>query len=422
METVILVHGLWMTGIELGLLRRRLTHEHGFDVQVFAYPTLHGDPSSICAELADAVRRAAGTRVHLVGHSLGGAFVFRALQQCAPTLTGNAVLLGSPLNGSRAARGALRWPMLRPLLGSHVVQELAEPCGREWHGGVALGAIAGSRPAGDGAVLRALRRGQRRHGGGRRDDHPGSRRSHRAAAQPHRHAVRGRRRRERRALSADGPVSGIQSYLARRRSAAVAARRRSARVSRGPVTTIEERCRAQKGAPHILSALTASAAVSRNRRRVITSGVVRDVYRWELMRACGPRDTRSKRRLADATVASRAGAWTRWYPSREAGLRPRSWTLRALLAKGCLDDSAIPRLIRRSPTARAGHPLALCNDPQSWCAAGDTPRPRVGEQPPAARRRATTAAGGYRTSFEAAAAASITRLSSSSDQPPPSAR
>ena len=150
METVILVHGLWMTGIELGLLRRRLTHEHGFDVRVFAYPTLHGDPSSICAELADAVRRAAGTRVHLVGHSLGGAFVFRALQQCAPTLTGNAVLLGSPLNGSRAARGALRWPMLRPLLGSHVVQELAEPCGREWHGGVALGAIAGSRPVGTG--------------------------------------------------------------------------------------------------------------------------------------------------------------------------------------------------------------------------------------------------------------------------------
>ena len=149
-ETVILVHGLWMTGIELGLLRRRLTHEHGFDVRVFAYPTLHGDPSSICAELADAVRRAAGTRVHLVGHSLGGAFVFRALQQCAPTLTGNAVLLGSPLNGSRAARGALRWPMLRPLLGSHVVQELAEPCGREWHGGVALGAIAGSRPLGTG--------------------------------------------------------------------------------------------------------------------------------------------------------------------------------------------------------------------------------------------------------------------------------
>jgi pimeloyl-ACP methyl ester carboxylesterase len=149
-DTVILVHGLWMTGIELGLLRRRLVHEHGFEVQGFVYPTLHGDPSTICAELADTVRRAGGTRVHLVGHSLGGAIVYRALTECATALTGNAVVLAAPLNGCRAARGALRWPMLRPLLGSHVVHELAEPCGREWHGRVALGAIAGSRPVGTG--------------------------------------------------------------------------------------------------------------------------------------------------------------------------------------------------------------------------------------------------------------------------------
>lgn len=149
-ETVILVHGLWMTGMELGLLRRRLVHEHGFDVQVFAYPTLHGDPSAICVQLAETVQRARGTRVHLVGHSLGGAFVYRALEQCATTPMGNAVLLAAPLNGCRAARGALRWPMLRPLLGSHVVHELAEPCGRIWRGATPLGAIAGSRPLGTG--------------------------------------------------------------------------------------------------------------------------------------------------------------------------------------------------------------------------------------------------------------------------------
>lgn len=149
-DAVILVHGLWMTGIDLGLLRRRLTHEHGFAVQVFTYPTLHGDPASICYELAETARRAPGERVHLVGHSLGGAFVFRALQQCAGSITGNAVLLAAPLNGSRAARGALRFSVLRPLLGSHVVHELAEPRGRSWLGPPALGAIAGSRPVGTG--------------------------------------------------------------------------------------------------------------------------------------------------------------------------------------------------------------------------------------------------------------------------------
>ncbi len=58
---------------------------------------------------------------------------------------------------------------------------------------------------------------------------------------------------------------------ARRRSTAVAARRRSARVSRGPVTTIDARCRAQKGARHMLSEHTGSLAVSRSRRRVVTS-------------------------------------------------------------------------------------------------------------------------------------------------------
>ena len=50
-----------------------------------------------------------------------------------------------------------------------------------------------------------------------------------------------------------------------------AARRRSARVSRGPVTTIEKRCRAQDGAPNTLSARTAPSAVSRNRCGVIAS-------------------------------------------------------------------------------------------------------------------------------------------------------
>jgi pimeloyl-ACP methyl ester carboxylesterase len=148
-ETVILVHGLWMTGLEFSVLRRRLAHDHAFDVRVFAYPTMHGDPTWICEQLSDVIRGTTG-RVHLVGHSLGGAFVFRALQRDSTPVTGNAVLLGAPLNGSRAASGALRWPWLRPLLGSHVVRELAEPCGRAWGGATALGAIAGSRPLGTG--------------------------------------------------------------------------------------------------------------------------------------------------------------------------------------------------------------------------------------------------------------------------------
>ena len=154
-DPVILVHGLWMTGLEFGVLRQRLQTRHGFDVHVFSYPSMHGNVDEIVAELAAfAHARAASTGcVHLVGHSLGGAFVYRALeQQGMRDLPGNAVFLGSPLNGSRAANGVGRLSMLRPLIGRHALNELAEPCGRCWPGDCArsLGAIAGTRRLGTG--------------------------------------------------------------------------------------------------------------------------------------------------------------------------------------------------------------------------------------------------------------------------------
>jgi pimeloyl-ACP methyl ester carboxylesterase len=151
-DSVILVHGLWMNGMEMGVLRRRLQLEHDFEAQTFAYPTLHGDAVEISCELAETAREAArrGGRVHFVGHSLGGAIVYKALMECGAEVQGNTVLLASPLNGSRAVVSASRFAMLRPLLGPHVLSELAKPSGRAWNRGGALGAIAGSMRMGTG--------------------------------------------------------------------------------------------------------------------------------------------------------------------------------------------------------------------------------------------------------------------------------
>jgi pimeloyl-ACP methyl ester carboxylesterase len=153
-DPVVLVHGLWMNGAEFGALRHWLQARHGFDAHVFPYPSLHGDAAEIGGELAEFARQheSATGRVHVVAHSLGGAIAYRALERGLSDVPGHTVVMGAPLNGSRAALGAARFAALRPLLGPHVLNELAQASGRCWscNGPRTLGAIAGSRRVGIG--------------------------------------------------------------------------------------------------------------------------------------------------------------------------------------------------------------------------------------------------------------------------------
>ena len=110
------------------------------------------------------------------------------------------------------------------------------------------------------------------------------------------------------------------------------------------------------GAPHVLSEHAASSVVSRSRRGVMTSECPRRLPVSD-QASSRPRDTRSKRRLADAAVAS-GSSMPRWvtsrrvdavYPSRdEASVRAgrRRGPLRAKAA------STIPRYQRPSGVRR----------------------------------------------------------------------
>ena len=145
---VIFVHGLWMTGVESVLLRRRLERERGFRPQVFRYRSIRSPMASHVAGLRDAVAAVEAPRVHLVGHSLGGLVILRYLEQFPMRQAGRVVLIGSPVGGSLSARHIGQWGWGRRILGVAAGSELLESRARNWSGGRELGIIAGTASVG----------------------------------------------------------------------------------------------------------------------------------------------------------------------------------------------------------------------------------------------------------------------------------
>ena len=149
--SIILVHGLWMTGWELRYLGWRLGR-CGFDVHHFRYRSWRGSLDNAALSLAELVRQAGGGGVHLLGHSLGGVVIARMLALVSPPISGRVALLGSPMRGSALVEKLYRCRCGRFLLGRVIGEGIVEkkpvrPDGRE------LLVIAGTLPLGFGALL-----------------------------------------------------------------------------------------------------------------------------------------------------------------------------------------------------------------------------------------------------------------------------
>ncbi|PZN26643.1 MAG: alpha/beta hydrolase [Proteobacteria bacterium] len=155
-QTVILVHGLWMSGFQLGVFRNRLGIDPELEPVAFSYPTVSGTMGDHVRELIEFARRQSSERLHFVGHSLGGLVVLRALEVTDDLPPGRAVLLGSPLQGCRAAQGVSRLPFGRAILGAAVAEEILECSPREWTGRREVGVIAGSMGFGLGRLFANL--------------------------------------------------------------------------------------------------------------------------------------------------------------------------------------------------------------------------------------------------------------------------
>lgn len=153
---VILVHGLWMSGFQLGVLKRNIQSISPFRVVTFSYPTVKGTMADHVRDLIDSARAQRTDELHFVGHSLGSLVILRALEVTNDLPPGRVVLLGPPCQGSRAAKGVAKLPFGRAILGSAIYEECIACSPRTWSGRRDVGIIAGSLRFGLGRLFAEL--------------------------------------------------------------------------------------------------------------------------------------------------------------------------------------------------------------------------------------------------------------------------
>lgn len=130
----------------------------GFATARFVYPTVRNNVPVNADALYRFVRRIdSGTGLHFVAHSLGGLVTLKMLADFSEQLPpGRVVLLGSPVNGSHAARQLAAKPWTRRLLGGSAEFGLLDDHAGGWQGTRAVGVIAGTRSLGLGRVWGGL--------------------------------------------------------------------------------------------------------------------------------------------------------------------------------------------------------------------------------------------------------------------------
>jgi pimeloyl-ACP methyl ester carboxylesterase len=150
-EAVVLVHGLWVHGLAMELMRRRIAH-CGYRALAYSYPSMRLTMAENAERLARYCRELATPRVNLVGHSMGGLIVLQALENATGFTPGRVVLTGTPVAGCHAARRLARLPGGRVALG-YSMPEWMEPATFAARGGREIGVIAGRMAIGIGRIV-----------------------------------------------------------------------------------------------------------------------------------------------------------------------------------------------------------------------------------------------------------------------------
>ena len=151
MDTVVLVHGLWVHGIAMELMRRRVARA-GYHGLAYSYPSMRLTLTENADRFVRYLRELTASRLHLVGHSLGGLIVLRTLELANSLAPGRIVLAGTPFGGSFAARRLEHFRGGRTALGRSLPEWLASAHTRPAPERE-IGVIAGSSPFGLGRLI-----------------------------------------------------------------------------------------------------------------------------------------------------------------------------------------------------------------------------------------------------------------------------
>lgn len=155
-EIVVVLHGLWLPAWSMTLVRWRI-ERCGFEAHIFSYHTVRANFKESAARLQSFLTQfPEDATLHLVGYSLGG-LVIRALFHYFPNQrSGRIVNLGSPHQGSYAAKQFARFGG-RPILGRSIC-ELMEGVPQSWNPPVGrdIDIIAGDLPVGIGRIFPGL--------------------------------------------------------------------------------------------------------------------------------------------------------------------------------------------------------------------------------------------------------------------------
>lgn len=155
-EAVILIHGVWMNGLDMLLLKKRLANI-GYITYQFSYRSISSTPLENTTDLQSFIKNIKAPKINYVCHSLGGLIIRHFYNEYPDQPPGRIVTLGTPHVPSSAAMNLSKILPGRWLLGKSLKHGLLGPV-PPWRSTHDLGVIAGTLRMGFGMIIPGIPR------------------------------------------------------------------------------------------------------------------------------------------------------------------------------------------------------------------------------------------------------------------------